>query len=54
LFFGPGVYRERLAPAQAEFGDIAEAAEIITFLQADAKRRVMRPRARSGEQDMDA
>lgn len=49
LFFGPGVYRERLVEADAQFGDIAEAAEIIAFLQADAKRRVMRPRARGDD-----
>lgn len=51
LFHGPGVYADRLGQADAQFGDIAEAADIIAFMQEDAKRRLMRPRARGGAGD---
>lgn len=49
LFNGAGVFADRLRDAPDLYGDIAEAAEIIAFMQAPAKRRLMRL-AQSGEE----
>jgi UDP-N-acetylglucosamine acyltransferase len=43
LFHGEGAFADRLAQADAHFSGAAEAAEILAFVRAGAKRRLMRP-----------
>ena len=51
LFFGEGVFADRLGEAKERYGDLPEAAEIVAFVGQAAKRRLMRPSARGGETD---
>lgn len=46
IFNGPGVYAERLAEARDKLALTPEVAEILAFLQLDAKREICHPQKR--------
>ena len=53
LFFGEGVFRDRIAKIAAEFGDDPLASKIIAFVREGNSRRLMMPSA-AGESSSDS